>query len=69
MQPENMWQIKESIYRQTIINRDNEISLLKQEIETLKNKQKVYTGFHVKCSETVLDLALPRNRKYTGTHD
>ena len=69
MGPSDLWQYKESIYRQTIIDRDNEIYRLKQEIETLKNKQKVYTGFHVKCSETVLDLALPRNLKYAGEFD
>jgi hypothetical protein len=65
----DMWKIKETMYRKAIVDRDNEIYRLKQEIETLKNKQKVYSGFHVKCSETILDLALPRNRKYTGTHD
>lgn len=69
MKLEDMWKYKESIYRQTIIDRDNEIYRLKQEIETLKNKQKVYTGFPFKCSETTLEIALPRYRKYTGTHD
>lgn len=69
MKPEDMWKFKESIYRKTIIDRDKEIERLQQEINTLKNGQKVYSGIHVKCSEMNIDLALPRNRKYTGTHD
>ena len=65
----DMWRFKESIYKQTIMDRDDEIYRLKQEIDTLKNGQRVYTGIHVKCSETILDLALPRNRKYAGNLD
>lgn len=64
-----MWKFKEAIYRKTIMDRDDEIHRLKQEIDALKNKQKVYTGFHVKCSDTILDLALPRNLKYAGNLD
>ena len=67
--PSELWKFKESVYRQTIVDRDNEIYRLKREIDKLKNNQQTYNWKIVNCSETTAELAFPRFRKYAGDMD